>query len=289
MSDSVPTGPTIDHATYLGASDIGVVVDENHMARDQSDVYAEKKGYSKFVGTTETELGNEFERPMLKVWAAKYEVVIDFPGTLLHPVDTWAGATADGYILAWEAALEAKIVGFKMQWHWGPASDGAEGVPAAVVIQVHWQAWVLRANGFVVSVGIVVACIGTELRTYEFPIDDELIAALVDEGRDWWQHHIVGDVRPPGRAGRAIVSAIHPANVRPELDPITEKVLDLALAYHEAREAEKEAKKTKEYLGFDICDAIGDGSGMYGEGVKATWKRSEKTGKRSVSVTVKGG
>ena len=284
----VPTGPTIDHASYLGASDIGCVVDENHMARDASDVWGEKKGHLHFEGTVETELGNVFERPMLKVWADEMDLDVTFPGSMLHPVEQWAGATPDGVVVLHEAAVEAKIVGFQMRVHWGPEALGAEGVPAAVVIQVHWQAWVLRANGIAITTGLVVACFGTELRTYQFPIDDDLIDYLVDEGRAWWRHFVEGNVQPEGRAGKVLVAAIHPANVRPELDAPTEEVVELAMAYDTARAEEKAAKLFKDAAGVKLCSIIGDGSGFYGEGIKATWK-ANRGGKRSISVTVKKG
>ncbi len=288
MSEPVPTGPTLDHASYLGASDIGCVVDENHMARDQSDVYGEKKGWLHFEGTTETELGNAFERPMLQVWADALGVELTFPGTMLHPAEQWAGATPDGVLVVMEAVVEAKVVGYQMRSHWGPAVLDADGVPNAVIIQVHWQAWILRANGITITTGIVVACFGTELRTYEFPIDDQLIDFLVDEGRAWWLYHIVGDVQPEGRAGRAIVAAIHPANVRPELDEPTDEVIDLALEYDGARSEESTAKKAKEAIGVKLCGLIGDGTGFYGDGIKATWK-AKANGNRSISVTIKKG
>ncbi len=288
MTDIVPTGPTIDHASYLGASDIGVVVDEGYLARDTSDVWGEKKGLLHFEGNTQTELGNAFERPMLEVWAAAADVDVTFPGTMLHPDEQWAGATPDGVVAADEAVVEAKIVGFQMRGHWGPDALDVEGVPAAVVIQVHWQAWILRANGTPISTGIVVACFGTELRTYEFPIDDELIDYLVGEGRDWWVYHVEGDVCPEGRAVRDILWAIHPANVFDVLDEPTEKVVELVLAYDGARADEKAAKKRKEAIGDDLCAVIGDGLGFYGDGIKTTWKTGA-SGKRSLRVDVKKG
>ncbi len=283
-----PTGPTLDHASYLGASDIGVVVGENHMARDASDVWGEKKRHLHFEGTTETELGNAFERPMLEVWAASMELEVTFPGTMLHPLEQWAGATADGIAIAEEAVIESKIVGFQMRIHWGPAVLGADGVPTSVVIQVHWQAWVLRANGIPITTGLVVACFGTEIRTYEFPIDDELIEYLVAEGRAWWRYFVEGNREPEGRAGRDIVLAIHPANLRKELDAPTEEVVELALSYDQARGDERDAKQLKESIGVKLCRIIGDGTGFYGDGIKTTWK-ANRSGKRSINVTVKKG
>lgn len=281
-----PTGPTIDHSSYLGASDIGVIVEETHMARDESDVWGEKKGHLVFKPTTETELGNEFERPMLAVWAKIHRVELTFPGTMLHPGEQWAGATADAQIEARHAVVEGKVVGFQMRLAWGPEHLGVDGVPAAVVCQVHWQAWVLRANGVTVEVGIVVACFGTELRTYEFAIDDDLISTLVSMGREWWQRHIVGDVRPEGRRGVELVTAIHPANVRAELDPMTPVVEGYARAFDHARATVKTAEQAKGALGVMLRELVAAGTGFEGDGVKVTWAKN-KAGARSLNVRVK--
>lgn len=281
-----PTGPTVPHSSYLGASDIGVVVGENHMARDQSDVWGEKKGHLHFQGTTETELGNAFERPMLQVWAAERELDVTFPGTMLHPLEHWAGATPDGVAVEQEAVIEAKVVGFEMRNHWGPEVLGVEGVPSAVVCQAHWQAWVLRANDTPITRGIVVACFGTQLRTYIFPIDDELIEFLVAEGRAWWTYYVEGNREPPGRAGHEIVAAIHPANVRDDLDEPTDEVVALAIEFDAARSDEKAAKKRKDGLGLQLKRAIGEGLGFYGGGIKATWKK-QSNGSRPLRVDVK--
>ncbi len=285
MTDPIPTGPTIDHSTYLGASDIGCVVGENHMSRDASDVWGDKMGHLHFEGTEATDIGNVVERPILAVWAARRGCELSFPGTMLHPDEKWAGATPD-MIVGAHTAGEFKMVGGQMAYAWGPAHLGAEGVPAVTVCQVHWQTWILRANGYDIQDGVVVACFGTETRTYEIDIQDDLIDALVEQGREWWQYHVVGDVRPEGRAGRKLVAAIHPANVRASLDPMTTEVLALAVDYAKARSDEKYAKEEKENLYPKLCELVGDGSGFEGDGVKVTWK-ANRSGTRSLNVKIK--
>ena len=288
----IPTGPTLDHASYLGASDIGVLVGESHMARDESDVWGEKKGHLHFEGSIQTDLGNALERPFLDVWARRGGFELTFPGTMRHPEETWAGATGDALRPDPDAegsiiAVEAKLVGYQMLREWGPAHLGAEGVPASVVCQVHWQAWVLRACGVPVSRGQVVMCSGTELRVYDVPIDDDLIDELVSLGRAWWERHVIGDVRPEGRRGRELVAAIHPANLRKKLDPMTDVVRGLARAYEKARGDEKTAGLAKDALATMLCEAVGDGSGFEDDLTKVTWKKSA-AGTRSLYVKIRG-
>ncbi len=285
MIADAPTGPTIDHASYLGASDIGVIVDVSHMARDASDVWGEKKGYLHFEGDTATEIGNAVERPILAVWAAARDYELHFPGTMLHPVEKWAGATPD-MIVQPRTAGEFKMVGGQMARAWGPEHLGEDGVPDATVCQLHWQVWILRANGIPIDNGVIVACFGTEIRTYEIEINDNLIDALVDEGREWWETYVVADVRPEGRAGRELVAAIHPANVRKELDEMTEKVRGLCLAYDEARTREKTGDQAMDAIGAILCELIGKGSGFEDKTAKVTWK-ADKNKNRSLRVVIR--
>lgn len=281
-----PAGPTLDHASYLGASDIGVVVGEGYLATDESDVWGEKMGHLSFKPTIETELGKVCERPIMELWADRNGVTLEYPGTMLHPRHSWAGATVDAWIPEMRAAAEFKFIGNQMRWHWGPGHLGLDGAPPGVVCQNHWQGWILRAHGYPVERGLIIGCLGTELREYTGPLDDDVMDELAEAGRDWWIKHVVGNVRPEGRRGRELVNAIHPANVRKHLEPMTPEVGGLAAAYLHAKEQEKRAKGAIDGIGTMLCDLVGGGSGYEGNGFKVTWK-ADKNGTRSLLVTRK--
>lgn len=277
------SAPTIDHGSYLGASDIGVIAGENHMARDESDVWGEKMGLLTFKPTLETDIGQAVERPIMELWAKRNGVTLEYPGTLIHPVEKWAGATVDAWIVEWQEPAEFKFIGAQMFNHWGPAHLGGAGAPSAVVCQNHWQAWLLDAHGYTPKRGRIILCMGTELREYVVDLDSALTGVLVDEGRAWWHRHVIGNVRPDGRRGRDLVNAIHPANVRKELDPMTDRVRGLAEAYLHAKDREKEATAAISGIGPMLCDIVADGSGYEGDGLKVTWK-ADKNGTRSLLV-----
>jgi len=283
-----PTGPTIDHANYLGASDIGVIVGEGYLARDESDVWGEKMGYLPFVPTIETELGSTVERPIMELWARRKGVTLEYPGTLLHPEHKWAGATPDAWIVEWRRSLEFKYVGGPMFQHWGPAHMGAEGAPPGVVCQNVWQTWIMTANGYPAEGGLIIGCIGTELREYEVPLDPDLTEELQSAGREWWIKHVINGVRAEGRRGRDLVNAIHPANVRDTLEPMTPRIQGLAEAYLHAKAQAKLAEGAIDGIGVMLCDLVGSGAGFEGNGFKVTWK-ANKNGHRSLLVTRKKG
>ncbi len=276
----VPIGPTVDHSSYLGASDVGIITGETDLDRDELDVWAEKTGQREFVGTEAMDLGNAFERPMLDVYSKRAGSKLLFPGTLRHPAHDWAGATPDAVESFDDQpglyALDAKLVGRWMAKYWGEPEDGADGVPPSVLLQLHWQAWLLRANGFPVTFGRAVACFGTEIKAYSIPIDDAMIDALVEIGHAWWQRHVVKGEIPEGRRRREIAELIHPRNVRDDLISPTDRAMDLAYEYDEARKAETASKREKERIGAKLCEEIGDGAGFANSRIKVSWIKPGK-------------
>ncbi|MGW8286194.1 MAG: YqaJ viral recombinase family protein [Candidatus Deferrimicrobiaceae bacterium] len=288
ITTTAPPGPTIDHASYLGASDIGPIVGEGYLARDESDIWGEKMGHLAFESTIETELGNTVERPIMELWAKRNGVTIEYPGTLLHPIHKWAGATADAWIPELRLVVEFKYVGGPMFKHWGPAHLDAAGAPPGVVCQNVWQTWILTANGYPAEGGLIIGCLGTELREYQVPLDDELSEDLQRAGREWWIRHVVNNVRPEGRRGLDLVNAIHPANVRDGLEPMTPRIQGLAEAYLHAKEQAKLADGAINGIGVLLRDLVGSGSGFEGNGYKVTWK-ADRRGQRSLLVTQKKG
>ena len=62
----VPTGPTVNHSSYIGASDIGAIAGQSAF-KTALDVFAEKRGVTHFEGNEFTEMGNAFERPALEL------------------------------------------------------------------------------------------------------------------------------------------------------------------------------------------------------------------------------
>ncbi len=272
---TTPTGPTVDHNSYLGGSDIGAIAGQSPW-RTGLDVWAEKTGKAPpFEGNIHTELGNAFERPALAVYAKAMGVELSFPGTLLHPKESWAGATPDA-VENGQRLVECKIVGFNTAKHWGPPDEGADGVPYDTLCQVHWQSWIANNSGVAqCSDAVVVAFKGTSMDVYRFGIDEGLIESLVKLGRDFWDKYVIGGSMPAveGNSAADIIKAIHPRNLTDDLLPMTEYVRATAMEYDDARENEKLAAAHKKAVQAQLTALIGDGAGFKDEdGSKATWK-----------------
>ncbi len=275
---TTPTGPTIDHSSYIGASDIGALAGQSPY-RTALDVWAAKTGKAPgFAGNIHTEIGNAFERPALEIYSKIRPADLKFPGTLIHPEKPWAGATPDA-IANDRLVVECKIVGWNTARQWGGTEEGADGVPAAVLCQVHWQSWIARSlNIAPCEMAEVAAVHGTKMQIYEIPINESFVSDLVEIGEMFWNDNVIKNKMPmiEGDSANDIIAAIHPKHLKEDLLPMTDGIRTLALKYEGARAVEKEATEFKETLGAQLKAMIGDNAGYIDEdGFKATWKTSK--------------
>jgi predicted phage-related endonuclease len=272
----IGVGPTVDHSTYLGGSDIASIVGLSPWG-SALDVWARKTGRATFPGNKATRAGNAFERPILAIYAEDQGVDLEFTGTLLHGI---TGATPDAISSAGNV-VQCKMVGFNQKDRWGPAEIGADAIPQEVLAQVHYEAWHAekwfgRAYG-----AHAVAQIGTEQRVYEVAIDPDFSAALVEAGGRFWRDHVVTGRMPIVK--ELDMKALRLFYQKPGklVRQMSDAELVLAQEYAAHRDAESASKKAKEAVGVKLCQLIGDDTGLVyglGKGVpRVTW--SDKRGK----------
>jgi predicted phage-related endonuclease len=277
----VPTGPTRDHATYVGGSDAPALVNESRF-KTQLAVWGEKTGRFKFAGNDQTELGDHFERPALELYARRRDRDLIYPGTLSHPEIAHIAATPDA-IADGKRGVQCKIVGFHMSWDWGAEEDGPDGVPRDVVVQVQYEAALARRSlGKVFEVSDVVAVVGTDLRVFEVPIDIELGDQLIEIADAWWLEHVVGDEMPiVTERDLESLRELYPRVRDEKVQLATDALVDLALEYDLFRENESAARKSKQRTAAKLIAAIKDGGGFAApsQGIKVTF--DEKAGSTS--------
>jgi len=278
LEEMVPTGPTIDHSTYIGGYDIGAIAGQNRF-KTPLDVWAEKlKKGPKFEGNIHTDIGNAFERPALAVYAKHKGVTLNFPGTKLHPAQAFLGATPDAVVNDRYLA-QCKIVGFNTARHWGKPEDGPEGIPPEVFCQVQWESFICRANNVApCEFAEVVAFFGTRMDVYEVPYDPDFALNLEQIAIDFWEQNVVRGIMPEVESGsaREILAALHPRNLRDELLPMDEQIREMVEEYLGLQEDEKAVKANLDTIAARLQAAIGDGAGFQsGDGLKVTWKASK--------------
>ncbi len=274
------TGPTVDHDTYLGGSDMAAVLGVSLYDTPLA-VWAQKTGRIATEGRLDEEsqlkadLGNHLERPVLELFRRRVgATVIEYPGTLIHPEFSFLGATPDG-IRDGKRGVQCKVVGMRQWSRWGDVEDGPEGVPNEVVIQVHWEAWAIRAHlGHKFEVADVPALLGTDLKNYEVPIDWEMCEMMETSALQFWRDNVEADVMPLVTEDDDI-AAIFLRPKREDLLQPDENVVCLVREYDFARDEEKRASSAKRLAANRLQAEIGHGTGFMGDGVKATWAEQQ--------------
>lgn len=303
--NAAPSSPTIDHASYLGASDIGAILGLDPM-RTPLDVWSEKTGRIPRAESDALEAGNDHEEGVVRGftrWALRNGLVerVEYPGpgTILGwearvGVDgvtfntAWRGATLDALAIIDDrrrAAVEAKLVGGGMASSWGPEPAGADGIPPRTLAQVHWQTLHARERwpDLEWSTAFVAADIaGTDRRRYVVPIDDELLASLLEAGREWWRAHVIADVMPePEASDLETLAAMFPSVERPGLDPVPPDGLrELAEDLFVAREIAARHRLERDKIAAKLEAMIGDREGFRWRNGRVMWREDSRGGRR---------
>lgn len=270
MGEAVKIGPTVDHATYLGGSDIGAVVGLSPYKTALS-VWAEKTHRAPPFDNAHTRSGNRFERVILENYAEDHAAELTFPGTLLAPGSV-TGSTPDA-LEGGVRDVQVKFVGYEESRRWGAPEHGEEGIPPEVLAQVHWEHYHIQAAlGMRDPLAKVVAQVGTVPRVFVVRIDDEFTSHLIEAGLRWWRDYVVADRMPMVVARDSdLLKHIYP-NAGKELVPMPADVERLARDYHKQQQAESRAGKAKALLAVQLMEAIGERLGYQGDGIKVTWR-----------------
>jgi len=269
---TVPTGPTRDHALYLGGSDIAAIVGASPY-KTALDLWAERTGrVPPFAGNAKTELGDHLERPLVELYARRCGVrELVYPGTLTHPTLEHIGATPDA-VADSVRTVQVKVVGVPQARRWGEPEDGANGIPLEVLCQVSFEAALARVCG--VAPGDradVVAQIGTDLRVYPIAIDPGFGDDLIAIADAWWREHVIGGAMPHVEDGSTSIETLRVLDPRIQVAP--DDVIALAKEYVAHRADESEAKRHKKAIAAQLCEYIGDRLGFVSptQDVKVTW------------------
>jgi len=269
---------------YAGASATAVLMDKRglvHLAREEE--------------TTAMRLGHMLEEVAATMYAEDQGVELERCSTVQSAIYPWMMATLDRRVVvrpgAADVLVECKAVGSWMLYdretgtrRWD--KDDPAGIPYDVRVQCTWQ---MIVSG--VRMAHVAAILGgTDFCIYPIPYDEVLGVMLIETGERWWRRYVVegNDPEPDGSdAGRAYLKAKYPASMAPTmLEATDEQNLD-AVAWLELQAREKDAGIRREALSQHFIAAIGEASGIRGDGWTATYKSSAK-GTRTFRLTRKG-
>lgn len=278
-----PSAPTVPHASYCGGSDVSAILGLDPHKTALS-VFCEKRELLANETSDEMLAGNDHESGVIAGYTRRVverlkiveRVIYPGPGTLLSPKDPRRGASPDAlaiHLMRGTIVAEAKFVGHGMASRWGDPADGPEGIPENVLVQVTWTSHHLReARGVRAEVAHVAADLGTDRRFYEVPIDDTLIADLLDAFADFWRRHIEGGETPlvVGQ-DRETLARLYPRASDLLLEDTPQEIVALAAQYDKARAAAKLVELEQERVAALIQAALGERQGFKGPWGKCAW------------------
>jgi hypothetical protein len=99
IANAAPSGPTQDHASYLGGSDVAAIVGIDPF-RTPLDVWGAKTRRIVTVASEAMHSGNDHEESIVRTYRRRCEGELDSlmypgPGTLRSRVEPWRAATPD--------------------------------------------------------------------------------------------------------------------------------------------------------------------------------------------------
>lgn len=170
----------------LGASEVPAIFGESPYST-ASDVWLDRMGLAHERSTPAMSAGNALEVPILRLAGQRLDTRFHHNGQTFHHPDPAVPlfATPDGFGPGRTQLAEVKLVGYRFaDWREGPAPYAVRQVQAQL-------ACLPRAEA-----GILIALLGSDLRTYRIARDPDIERAIVERVRAWWQDHIVGERSP---------------------------------------------------------------------------------------------
>lgn len=263
----------------LGSSEVAAVVGVNPYASIHQ-VWLSKVHGVDFEGNEATVLGNLLEPSIFAIYSDRYGRTLRKGEYTVGP-EPWISATPDAYIdePTREGLVEAKLVGLRSLWMWGPGNtdeEESDAVPLHYLCQAHWQMHVTREPFVDLS-----ALLGTEFRTYRIRRNEEVEGQLVEKCRDFWFRHVVTKQEPPvdgSEGAREMLKHLYPKDGAEPVEADAQ-LEELARSLAEARAAFDEAEKKKRLHENEIKAVLKDARGAHGDGWRIRYATT-KAGKR---------
>lgn len=145
------------------------------------ELYLVKRGelYPKEAGDR-ADIGNLIEGAIADIFTYKTGTKTKLaPDTVHHPDYDFIACNIDRFI---REGIPLEIKSTTMADEWGDESDGANGIPIPVHIQIQHQMMCCEAN----MAAVAVLLFGSTLKIYEVSRDDELIEMIICKDLKFW-------------------------------------------------------------------------------------------------------
>lgn len=216
--------------------------------------------------------GRILEPAILAEYERELGRALERPGFVRDARRPHLGGTPDGWDPLTRTVVEVKTFGMRQREKWGP--DGSDDCDPLAWVQGHHYAGLLGAAHLLVLAFDVEA---DELRRYPIDVDTRAIAGMQDLAGRWWADHVLLEEAPGDEMTEAqwaaadeVFDALHRRDNGLAIDGDA-SVIDAALAYDEARAAEKAASEAKLAARARLKQLLGDAKKATFDGGRVHW------------------
>ena len=261
-----------ERLTYVGASEVAEVAGLSPWG-DPIGLWARKRGEEagpdetfrmRFGTAVEPLIGDFYEEATgrrLRRWN----------GPIRHPEFEHLAANPDFRIVGERGLVQAKSSDHDAGW-----GDPGDESGAAVPIHYRVQAQAEMACTGMDFVDFAVLHGARAFQVYVVPRDEALIADLLEDVREFWQHVEDGTMPEPSENSGPALARRFPKETGVGKIANAKQELELA-AFLEARAVAKAADAAKDEAANRVKQLIGSASWIEGAGHRFTWSRGERT------------
>ena len=175
-----------DRRHFLGGSDAGPALGMSPY-KSPFRLWLEKTGREVDgfdEGNARTQAGKIFEAAIIRLYQTLHGGPLPRAESkeLVHPDHPWMRGHIDRRQAGTRAIVEAKLVGNRQAQRWGDTDT--LNMPQEYLLQVHHY---LTCDDKLAPYALVLAMIGTELRVYTVPRDQEISEMLIENEAQFWQ------------------------------------------------------------------------------------------------------
>lgn len=253
----------------LGGSEVAAIMGISPWANQWS-VWASKV-HGADTGDNRAMVIGRWLEPVIVAWTADRLGVTWTPGSP-HAAgeDSWMRATPDAWLnTPYRLGLEVKTARQPGQ-KWG--DDGSDAIPDYYRTQVAWYMAVFDVESWAVAVFFLRSY---ERRLYFVERDRAFESTMIGTCRAWWERHIIGgEIPKPDESAdsRRALLLEHPSDHKRAREAEPGEVGLMEALWHAERCLDEQTKH-RDRLRNQLRRAIGDHSGIYGRGIRCTWKR----------------
>lgn len=257
----------------ITATDISAICGYNQWKRP-IDVYREKRGLieSDDLSNNPQIMWGIIQEPVIaEFYRRKHNVELTEPGLLIHKSLDWVRGTPDRLIVDRPKGLEVKTSEGYVSYKWG--EPGSDDVPKMYLLQCAWYMLITDLPEWDIAVKIG----NSDYREYTIERNQELESNIIQVADEFWHKNVL-EGNPPKIDGsdsyKKFITSTFPqdnGSMLVETPEVRQAAIQLARAKDALREIEGEVNENENY----IKSAIGEASGIEGNGWKCTFKKAK--------------